>query len=72
VAVLLSFIPIVGMMSLAFCITGGLWGAVGYLVLRLGQRGRLRLPVMGMLFCGAAVVLCVLINLVFVASASAA
>jgi hypothetical protein len=69
-AVLLSFIPLIGLMSLLICVGGVFWGGFGYLILHFGGIAKRTLPKIGLILCAGAFVLCILINLLFVAAAS--
>ena len=69
--VLLSFLPLIGFLAIPFCVGGGVWGGLGALVLHLGKRGSIRFPLIGMALCGVALVICVIINVLFLGGIAA-
>ncbi|SRR5690606_6065285 len=69
--VLLSFVPLVGVLSLPLCIGGIFWGGIGALVLHLGRRGSVRFPLIGMALCVAALVIAIIVNVLFFGAAAA-
>ena len=69
--VLLSFLPVIGFLAIPFCVMGGFWGGVGALVLHLGKRGSIKFPLIGLALCGAALVICVIVNVLFIGGAAA-
>ncbi len=68
---LLSLIPVIGFLAIPFCIMGGLWGGIGALILWLGKRGSIKLPIIGISLCAAALVICIIINVLFIGGAAA-
>lgn len=68
--VLLSILPVIGFLAIPFCIMGGLWGGIGAMVLYFGKRGSIKLPIIGLSLCGAALVICIIINVLFIGGAA--
>ncbi len=72
IGVLLSFIPLIGIAAIGACIVGAFWGIIGFLILKVGRRGSVRIPTIGILLCAAGIVICIVINVFFIAAAAAA
>lgn len=67
---LLSFIPLIGVIAIPMCIGGCFFGGVGILILLLGKRGSIKFPLIGVLLCIAALIFCIVVNVVFLSAAA--
>ena len=66
---LVSMIPLLGVIALPFCVAGLFFAVSGLIVLWIGKRGSVKFPVIGGLLSIAAVIFCIVVNVVFISHA---